>query len=73
VEFSAYAVPAEFPDHAEAVPLGVDLDGMPDVTEMHARACGFDAAPHAFIGHFDQTARLQGGLADVEHALVSPW
>src|SRR5687768_10080792 len=68
VELAADAVAAELAHHGVAVLLGVGLDGRAEVAQAHARADLADALPHALVGHLDQPAGLDAGLADVVHA-----
>src|SRR5262245_24877071 len=62
------AMAAEFTHHAVSILLGVRLDRVSDVAEVHARARCFYSTPHALIGDVAQPARLDRGFARVEHA-----
>src|SRR5690606_34135990 len=63
----ADAVAAVLADHAEALALGVLLDGVADVAQGRARLHRADAAEHGFPGGLDQAPGHHRGLAHVVH------
>jgi hypothetical protein len=68
VELAADAVTAELAHDAVAVLLGVRLDRVPDVSQVRPRPHLAYAFPQALVRHLAQAARLDGWIADVEHA-----
>src|SRR3546814_14801207 len=62
------AGPAEFPNHAVTVLLGMRLNGRADIAEVGAGPDRIDAEPHALVGHVAQALGLDRRLADIEHA-----
>ena len=64
MHFPSDAMPGIFPDGSESVPLRMDLDGVPHISQPVSGHALPDAFPEAFLGYPDQLLCFLADLAD---------
>ena len=63
----AQSMAAEVPHNRAALPFRVALNGVTDVAQRCPGADLGDAAHQGLVGHLNQPAGLEAGVADQEH------